>query len=158
MRTDYVLTIVPVINESTDPIVIERVEPLKLSGSPDVARVVGIDIVPLRPGRGGSDLAGGLYEIAAAEDRGCPSLRTVPAGEYELPPDEEVLLAIRIRTIAPGRFRLGAERVVYERDGERFYEDLPMTTVLGIRELRGDAAADKARRWRSGQHRCVHVR
>ncbi len=69
-----------------------------------------------------------------------------------------MLLAIRIRTIAPGRFRLGAERVVYEQGGELFYEDLPITTVLGIRKLRGDAAADRAERRRSGQLRCVHLR
>jgi hypothetical protein len=154
---EYILTIVPITNRSTEPVVIERVDPLRVRGSPHVARVVGIDIVPLRPG-GGSELGGGLYEIASGEDGRCPILRTVPARGYELRPGEEVLLAIRITTIAPGRFRLGAERVVYEQGGEAFYEDLPITTVLGIRELRGDATADRAARWRSGQHMCVRLR
>ena len=48
-------------------------------------------------------------------------------------------LASHIRVAATGEFRLAAERVIYEQDGERFYQDIHLSVELRY----GKAAASR---------------
>ena len=121
---------VPLMNRSSAPVVIRRVEPLLAPGSTRVARVIGFDVAPRRDDQAEyTPLAVYLGYPPLGEDPTgqCVRQRVVSAAGYVLEPyatgDRSVLI-IRLHARAAGVFRMRGQRVVYEQDGELRYQDL----------------------------------
>lgn len=153
---ELVFMVVPVRNVSDSPLVIRRVEPLRLVGSPRVARVVGIDLAPRKRGIG-SPVPLGPYQTyppASSSFGECSVQRVVRAAGYALKPSrnpaDRALLVIRIRMRAPGTFRLKGERVVYEQDGEVYYQELPFSLRIAVRRGPGQPL-------REDERSCAHL-
>ena len=150
---ELVVMIAHLRNVSRAPIVIRRIDPVGLVGSPRVARVVAIELTERGPGvRAGVPL--GVYQTyPPVSTRGtgspCSVDRLVRARGHVLKPsrhpDDVALLAIRIRIRAPGDFRLRAERVVYEQGKERYYEDVPFSVRIAGRGSPCERTSARAR-------------
>ena len=130
---------VPAINISDSPITIRRIEPLLAARALRVARVRGIGLATRKGGQR-AFLPLGTYQTyppRAATVDGCLTERVMPAAGYVLRPRRHpwdfAILVIRIRTLAPGTFRMRGQRVVYEQDGELHYQDLLVGISISVR-------------------------
>ena len=142
---EYALLYVPAKNDSSEPVVPERVDVLGISGR-DVAELLSVDVDVRRPTG-----YGGVVEIASAPRHGCRERRTfVPLEGYTVRPDDDPpLLAIRIRTLAPGGFGFRSQRIFYRQGERRYYQDMQFEMRLRVlRELPSD---------REGERPCAHV-
>lgn len=130
---------VPAVNVSGRPITIRRVEPLLRPGSRRVAEVVSVALAP-RTRNLNAHVPLSIYQTHPPTFRtaaGCVSERLVPVEGFVLEPAREpidaAILVIRIRTRAPGVFRMRGQRVVYEQDGESRYQDLLYELEVTVR-------------------------
>ena len=130
-------------NTSGEEVVIHEVEPVGVSVTSDgeaPAEVVAVELA-VRDAALAEAVPLGFYpgpRPAVEVDGACVEQPTVAAADFALKPggevDEEVFLVVRVRTTAPGTFRLEGQRVVYELDGTRYHQDLRDGLELEVRE------------------------
>lgn len=130
---------VPAVNRSESPVTLRRIEPLTATGAARVARVVSIDLAPREDGET-SYLPLAVYQTHPPRmetEAGCLRERLVPVDGYLLPPASgplpAALLVLRVRALAPGRFRMRGQRVFYEQAGDLYYQDFPYEITVTVR-------------------------
>ena len=141
---EYALLFVPAANDSTEPIVLERVDVRGVSGR-DVAELVSVDLDLRRP-----PSYGGVIEIASEPRADCAERRRFGPleGHTVRPDDDPPFLAIRVETLAPGTFAFRSQRVFYRQGEHRYYQDMQFEMTLRVRELPPD---------REGEPPCARV-
>jgi hypothetical protein len=137
------LMLTPLRNTSGSDILIRRVEPLGVSVSSEGDAPVDVSSVELavRDPALAETVPLGFYpgsRPALEVDEACVQQPTVAAEDFVLPPQEDtaddVYLVLRLRTVAPGTFRLDGQRVAYELDGVLYEQDFRDGLEIEVRE------------------------
>lgn len=135
----FVLLLNDVVNESSKPVKILRLEPL-LDPDPDVAVLERLELAP----RGGDRLPVEqgthlTYPPASSLGSGkedCAYQEVRSASGYVLPPnegtDKRALMVMVIRSTGPGRTKFEVGRVVYEQEGELRSQDIRLVVDLSV--------------------------
>jgi hypothetical protein len=136
---EFLLVFVTIENQAEDTLTVRRVEPLVAAGASEVAEVVRASLAP-DLGRG---IPLSLYtsdppttdvrDDSTKGDPECASIELADAEGFSLAPGEEAVLALHVRPKDEGTWRLEAERIVYELEGEERFQDVPFRAEARFR-------------------------
>lgn len=110
-------------NTSTDPIVLQRIEPIDVEGE-DLVDILGIEV----QGRGKPPTGGGFHKtypptMFNEQERVCATAPLFPVAGHELEPGAERRVAVALELIGPGSFRVSKWRFHYrDEDGDAFQD------------------------------------
>jgi hypothetical protein len=128
----FSILFIPLRNLSDQPLRILDIRPLKLSGTPEHARVIDIELAPRTKDVVPPPL--GIYVSHPPVWRrgkvGCVVQDVVEAKGYQLKPStdpaDRAVLLTSIEAVADGPFRLDGFRVTYVSGEETFVESVPL--------------------------------
>jgi hypothetical protein len=124
-------------NHSDETLTIDSIEPFGTKNIGDVAEVVSIALAPL-PASGPVVTLSVFDVYPPAELRPgnrCLVQSVEPFSEFPLPPgDGRVGVAVRFRTLVPGKAGIEGLRIVYEAGGERFESFRPAGMQLNVKK------------------------
>ena len=131
-----------VLNTSPDPLVLRSARVEGGIGLGTVVRAEGIEVAPFVEGRGASApeslnaVPGGIYEtyppvFRMSSRHGCSKQGLRPVQGFVVQPGDQVLLAVRLRALRKGEFRILRHVVRYEQRDQLFEQDLE-TGVNGV--------------------------
>ena len=134
-------------NVSSHALVIRQIRPRRMTGHGRVAVVESIRLAP-RHERQARAIPSGYYQtdppardlrdLIGTRKRACGVQKLVQHRGVVLEPSanpmDGMLIAVRIRFVGLGRFRLDGLEVEYEQRGTRFTVTMPLTLVLPVRD------------------------
>lgn len=130
-------------NVTSSEVVIRSVEPLGVSVTAEgeaPADILGVELAVRDPSLA-ETVPLGFYpgpRPALEVDGSCVEQPTIAAERFALEPHaqtaDEVYLVVRLRTSAPGTFRLDGQRVVYEAGGTVYRQDFLDGLELEVRD------------------------
>jgi hypothetical protein len=136
LRSDYytldwqsVVTGYPEFQNRTDRlVVIDRIEPVITRGAETVIEVHRIELA--REEKAPLDEATFQYYPPVTRFKGrCVRHDLHPPEGHRLGPGEHAILAIWIRTLGPGPFRIDRQEIFYQIDGREFRQTMPFAIV-----------------------------
>lgn len=137
-------------NVSDQELTIRTIESGETKGS--AAAVIDVRLAP-RDVKSPASVSSGrhmLYPPAQYRNwgtgSGCVVQRLVSPARFVLEPGDAARMALRIRTLSVGSWRLGESTVVYEQGANVFEERLPLVMKLKVREQAPPQVLDRSQR------------